>query len=492
MTADLAYATIQEIRGPLDRREISSVELTRDQLARIETLQPAVRAYLASDSQYALLQAEAADKRLALGERAPLLGMPMALKDILSTEGLTTTCGSRILENYIPQYSASAVERLHGAGAVLLGKTNLDEFAMGSSTENSAFFPTRNPWDLTRVPGGSSGGSAAAVASGQAYFALGTDTGGSIRQPAAFNGVVGLKPTYGRVSRYGLVAFASSLDQIGPFARCVWDVAAVLEVIAGHDPLDSTSFRAPVPQFANELTGELRGMRIGVPREYFGDGIDPGVRRTIEEALESLANLGGELIDVSLPHTEYALSTYYVISPAEAMANLARYDGVRYGISAPAGDVWDLFKDTRDAGFGREVKRRILLGAYVLSSGYYDAYYLRAQRVRTLVRQDFERAFEQVDVLASPTTPTVAFGLGEKVNDPLQMYLSDVYTVPANVAGIPGISVSAGQVDGLPVGLQILGKPLDEMSILQVAYAFEQATNFHRVHPSLEVQAITR
>jgi len=486
MTMNLPYLTITEARDRLSRREISSVELTRTLLERIEQIDARVGAFLLTTADLALDQAETADERLARGEGGPLTGVPVALKDILSTCGITTTCGSRILENYVPQYSATVVNRLLDAGAVVLGKTNMDEFAMGSSNENSAFGPVHNPWDLERVPGGSSGGSAAAVAAGEAIYALGTDTGGSIRQPAALTGTVGLKPTYGRVSRFGLVAFASSLDQVGPITRSVADAALVLHAIAGADDLDSTTIRAPVPEYERSLSGDVRGMRLGVPREYFGEGMEPGVEAAVREALEVLRQLGATIQDVSLPHTEYALSTYYIISPAEAMANLARYDGVRYGLSVAGEDIWEMFGRTREVGFGREVKRRILLGTYALSAGYYDAFYLKAQKVRTLVRRDFEGAFERVDALVAPTTPTTAFRLGEKTADPLQMYLSDVYTVPINMAGICSISVPAGFSRGLPVGLQVLGRPLAEETILRVAHAFELATDHHLRHPPLE------
>ena len=482
---DLTYLTLSETSELLAARTVSSVELTRYALERIERLDGSIGAFLLRTPELAISQAERADKVRQQGSSGPLTGIPMALKDILSTRGVTTTCGSRILEHYVPQYDATVVERLFAAGAVLLGKTNMDEFAMGSSTENSGFWPVRNPWDLSRVPGGSSGGSAAAVAAGEAVYALGTDTGGSIRQPAALTGTVGLKPTYGRVSRLGLVAFASSLDQIGPITRSVRDAALVLGVIAGHDPGDSTSIDAPVPDYLAALTGDVRGMRLGVPREYFGAGMEAGVERILQQAMDVFRNLGAVLQEVSLPHTDYALSTYYIISPAEAMANLARYDGVRHGPSVPGDDIWEMYALTRKTGFGAEVKRRILLGTYALSAGYYDAYYLKAQKVRTLVRRDFDEAFQQVDALLTPTSPSVAFRLGEKTSDPLQMYLSDVYTVPINIAGVCGISIPAGFSDGLPVGLQVLGRPLGEPTILRVADAFQRATEHHLAHPDL-------
>jgi aspartyl-tRNA(Asn)/glutamyl-tRNA(Gln) amidotransferase subunit A len=483
---DHAYLTIEEMRTLLRTRETTSVELTTAALERINRLDGAIRAFLLV-SPDALEHAREADRRRDAGEDGLLLGIPMALKDILSTPGIETTCGSRILQGYVPQYSATVVRRLEEAGAVLVGKTNMDEFAMGSSTENSAFFPTRNPWDLDRVPGGSSGGSSAAVAAGFVPFALGTDTGGSIRQPASLTGTVGLKPTYGRVSRYGLIAFASSLDQIGPITRTANDAATVLQVIAGWDPADSTSVREEVPAYGQMLRSSLSGLRVGVPREYFGPGQEPGVERAVRAAIDTIADLGATVEEVSLPHTDFALSTYYIVSPAEAMANLARYDGVRYGLSCAGVDIWDSYMNTRGSGFGREVKRRILLGTFALSSGYYDAYYLKAQKVRTLVRRDFERAFERCDVLVSPTSPSVAFRLGEKTGDPLQMYLSDAYTVPANIAGICAVSIPGGFSDGLPVGLQILGRPFDEPTILSVAHAFQQVTDFHLQRPTLEV-----
>jgi aspartyl-tRNA(Asn)/glutamyl-tRNA(Gln) amidotransferase subunit A len=485
---DPAYLTISEVSDLLARHETSSLEITRALLERIHALNDDIGAFLSITGDVALLQAREADDRLASGDAGALTGVPMALKDILSTRGLTTTCGSRILENYVPQYSATVVERLSAAGAVLLGKTNMDEFAMGSSNENSGFRPVRNPWNPSRVPGGSSGGSAAAVASGQTVFALGSDTGGSIRQPAALTGTVGLKPTYGRVSRYGLVAFASSLDQVGPITRSVRDAAIVLREIAGHDPRDSTSLDAQVPDYTSELSGDVRGLRLGVPREYFGEGMELGVEAAIRAAIDVFRHLGAEIVDVSLPHTEYGLSTYYIIQPAEAMANLARYDGVRYGLSVAGEDIWELFARTREQGLGPEVKRRVLLGTYALSSGYYDAYYLKAQRVRTLVRRDFDEAFTQVDALLGPTSPSVAFPIGSKTSDPLQMYLVDVYTVPINIAGVCAVSIPGGFSGGLPVGLQIIGRPLGEATILRVADAFERATPFHQQHPKIEAR----
>jgi len=419
-------------------------------------------------------------------EASPLLGIPLAIKDVLCTKGIPTTCGSRILENFIPPYEATVVARLKAAGAVLLGKTNTDEFAMGSSTENSAFFTTHNPWDLGRVPGGSSGGSAAAVAADECLGALGTDTGGSVRQPAGLCGVVGLKPTYGRVSRYGLVAYASSLDQVGVLAKDVTDAGLLLGAIAGHDPRDSTSVDVPVPDYTVALTGDIRGVRVGVPKEYFIEGIQPEVEAAVRAAVDVLAGLGAEVQEVSLPHTDYALPVYYLIAPAEASANLARYDGVRYSLRVDDGELNEMYKATRGQGFGPEVKRRIMLGTYALSAGYYDAYYLKAQKVRTLIKADFDAAFERVDVIAAPTSPTTAFRIGEKTDDPLQMYLSDVFTLSMNLAGICGLSLPCGfDTEGLPIGLQVMGPAFGEEQVLRVAYAYEQATEWHSRRPAL-------
>jgi aspartyl-tRNA(Asn)/glutamyl-tRNA(Gln) amidotransferase subunit A len=479
--------TIHQARALLDAGEISAVELTQAVLDRILSVDNAVKAYLTLTPEAALEQARAADA--AMGgqpQGLPLRGIPIAVKDILCTAGIPTTCGSRILEDFIPPYDATVVARLKAAGAVILGKTNTDEFAMGSSTENSAFFPTHNPWDLERVPGGSSGGSAAAVAAGECLGALGTDTGGSVRQPAALCGIVGLKPTYGRVSRYGLIAFASSLDQVGVLTRDVTDAAILLNVIAGHDPLDSTSLDAPVPDATAALTGDIRGMRVGAPREYFIPGMQPEVEAAVRAALEKLADLGAEIVEVSLPHTDYALPVYYLIAPAEASANLARYDGVRYGLRIVGNSLEDTYKQTRGQGFGPEVKRRIMLGTYALSAGYYDAYYLKAQKVRTLIKGDFDRAFQQVDVIVTPTSPTTAFRIGEKTDDPIQMYLSDIFTLSVNLAGICGINVPCGfDAQGLPIGMQIIGPALGETTILRVAYAYEQATDWHTRRPPL-------
>jgi len=471
---------------------ISSEELTRAYLDRIDRLdQGLVQAYVTVTPELALEQARAADARRRAGEDAPLLGLPMALKDLVLTRGIRTTCSSKMLEQFVPIEDATITKKLYAAGAVLLGKTNMDEFAMGSSTENSAFFPTRNPWgDLSRVPGGSSGGSAAAVAAKLAPFSIGSDTGGSIRQPASLCGVVGMKPTYGRVSRYGLIAFASSLDQLGPLTVDVADCALIAEVIAGHDPLDSTSLDAPVPNYLEALTGDLKGVRLGVPKEYFVAGMEPGVEASIQAAIDTLRGLGAEIGEVSLPHSDYGLAAYYIIAPAECSANLARYDGVKYGYSAPdAENMWDGYYKTRGRGFGEEVKRRIMLGTYALSSGYYDAFYVKAQKIRTLIKQDFDRAFERFDAIIAPTSPTVAFEIGAKTDDPLAMYLNDVCTIPVNLAGLPGISVPCGLSDGLPVGLQVIGKALGESTLLRVAHAFEQARGGPIARPDLAASA---
>jgi aspartyl-tRNA(Asn)/glutamyl-tRNA(Gln) amidotransferase subunit A len=456
-------------------------------LRRIRQVEDRVQAYVTVTEETALEAAARADERIARGEAGPLTGIPMALKDVIITEGIRTTCSSRMLEDFVPPYNATVTRRLAEAGAVLLGKTNMDEFAMGSSTENSAFHPTYNPWDLERVPGGSSGGSAAAVVAGQAVYALGSDTGGSIRQPAALCGITGLKPTYGLVSRYGLVAFASSLDQIGPLTRDVEDAALVLSAIAGHDPADSTSAPVEVPDYRQFLQEDIRGLRVGVPREYFVEGMDPAVRAAVEEGVRALERLGATVDwEVSLPSTPYALSVYYIIAPSEASSNLARYDGVKYGYSFQEGaGMWENMEQTRGRGFGAEVKRRIMLGTYALSAGYYDAYYVKALRVRTLIRREFEAAFQRCDVLVTPTSPTTAFKIGERVDDPLAMYLSDVCTLPVNIAGIPGLSIPCGFADGLPVGMQILARPFDEGSLLRVGYAYQQATDWHRRRPSL-------
>jgi aspartyl-tRNA(Asn)/glutamyl-tRNA(Gln) amidotransferase subunit A len=483
----LTGLTVHELGAAYRRGEATPTQAALAYLARIEALDPHVKAYLTVTRDTALRQAAEAEARIRAGApRGPLDGIPIALKDVLCTRGIRTTCGSKILEHFVPPYDATVVARLLEAGAVLLGKLNMDEFAMGSSTEHSAFFRTRNPWDLDRVPGGSSGGSAAAVAADMAAGALGTDTGGSIRQPAAFCGTVGLKPTYGRVSRYGLVAFASSLDQIGPFAKDVEDAALLLGAIAGHDPMDSTSVDAPVPDYAAGLRRGVEGLTLGIPGEYFIEGMDPEVEGAVRAAIRVLEKLGARTEPVSLPHTEYGLAAYYLIAPAEASSNLARYDGVKYGLRVPGGrDIIEMYSRTRAAGFGAEVKRRIMLGTYALSAGYYEAYYGKAQKARTLVRRDFQQAFQRVDLIVAPTTPNVAFKFGEK-EDPLQMYLNDALTIPVNLSGLPGISVPAGfTLAGLPIGLQLIGRPFDEATLLRAAWAYEQATDWRLRKPPL-------
>ncbi len=464
----------------LVKKEITSVELTKDVIARMDEVEGDVKAYLSQTREAALAQAAAVDERIARGEGISFLeGIPGAIKDNICTKGVTTTCASKILEHFVPPYNATVVEKLEKEHPVILGKANMDEFAMGGSTENSAYYPTRNPWNLDCVPGGSSGGSAAAVAAGTAIWALGSDTGGSIRQPASFCGVVGMKPTYGRVSRYGLVAYASSLDQIGPLTRDVTDCAHVLNVIAGHDEMDSTSSATAVPDYTKALVEDVKGMRIGLPKEYFTEGMDPDVEKAVREAIGKFKDMGAEVIDISLPHTDYAISTYYLIAPAEAATNLERYDGVSYGERVDGADVVELMTNTRSAKFGEEVKRRIMIGNYALSAGYYDAYYLKALKVRTLVQQDYTEAFQKVDVIMAPTAPTPAFRIGEMIDDPLQMYLQDICTVPLNLAGLPGISVPCGYSGKhMPIGLQIIGKALDEETILRAAYAYEQTQNF--------------
>ncbi|GAB4438828.1 MAG: Asp-tRNA(Asn)/Glu-tRNA(Gln) amidotransferase subunit GatA [Chloroflexi bacterium OHK40] len=476
--------TVAAASAALAAGELSSAELTEAYLSRIEAVEPTVRAFLTITAERALERARRADATRR-ADSSPLHGVPLAIKDVICTNGVPTTCGSAILEGFVPPYDATVVERLEAAGAVSLGKLNCDEFAMGSSTETSAYHITRNPWDPERVPGGSSGGSAAVVAAGMAPASLGTDTGGSIRQPAALCGVSGLKPTYGRVSRYGLVAFGSSLDQIGPFAWTAADLALILGVIAGHDPRDGTSAPIPVPDYRAALTGEIRGLRVGVPREYFVEGMEPGVEAATREAIAALKDLGADVVEVSLPHTKYALPTYYIIAPAEASANLARYDGVRYGPREPGETMWDEIELTRGRRFGAEVRRRIMLGTYALSAGYYDAYYKRAQQVRTLIKRDFEEAFAQVDVLATPTSPTVAFKIGQKLDDPLAMYLTDVCTLPINLAGMPSLVVPCGFSEGLPVGLQLIGRPFAEETLLRTGDAYQRATDWHTRRPAL-------
>ncbi|MBN2910431.1 Asp-tRNA(Asn)/Glu-tRNA(Gln) amidotransferase subunit GatA [Polycladomyces sp. WAk] len=471
----LLRESLNSIHSRLANRELTVSDLVDASLARIREVDEQVRAFLTVDEEGARKRAETLDReRMESDQRGLLFGLPAGIKDNICTEGLKTTCASRLLANYEPIYSATVMKKLEQAQAVTIGKMNMDEFAMGSSTENSGFYPTYNPWDLNRVPGGSSGGSAAAVAAGEVYFALGSDTGGSIRQPAAYCGVVGLKPTYGRVSRFGLVAFASSLDQIGPLTKNVEDAAYVLQAIAGHDPMDSTSADVEVPDYLSALTGDVKGLKVAVPKEMMGEGIHPGVREKVQQALRVLESLGAVIEEVSLPHSEYAVATYYLLAPAEASSNLARYDGVRYGVRVEADSLVEMYKQTRSQGFGSEVKRRIMLGTYSLSSGYYDAYYLKAQKVRTLIKQDFDRVFEQYDVIVGPTAPTTAFKIGEKVDDPLTMYLNDILTIPVNLAGLPAISVPCGLSDGLPVGLQIIGKAFDESTVLRVAHAYEQ------------------
>ncbi len=478
-------SSLDELHGMLIHKEISSMELTKVFLEHIKLREPDIKAFISVTEDVALQQAAATDKKLASNEEIGILeGIPAALKDNMCTKGIGTTCASRILENFIPPYDATVTELLKDSGAVLTGKLNMDEFAMGSSTENSGFFTTANPWDLTRVPGGSSGGSASSVAAREVPYSLGSDTGGSIRQPAAFCGVVGLKPTYGVVSRYGLVAFASSLDQIGPLTKTVRDNAHVLNAIAGHDPKDSTSVPFNKPNYTQFLENNVKGLKIGVPREFFGQGLDPAVEKVILEAIKLYEDMGAVIEECSLPHMEYAMPTYYIIAPAECSSNLARYDGVSYGYRAEAEDMIEMYKKTRAEGFGQEVKRRIMLGTYALSSGYYDAYYLKAQKVRTLIKEDFDNLFTRFDALISPTAPTVAYKMGEK-SDPLAMYMGDVYTIPVNLAGLPAISIPAGFVEGMPVGMQLISKHFNEGLLYRAAYAFEQSTDHHKSIPAL-------
>lgn len=483
-------ASIRELHQQLIRKQRSSAEITQEALDRIQALEPKLHSFLCVTAEAALAQAYQVDAQIAAGEEISLLaGLPIGIKDNLCTKGVPTTCASQILAGFLPPFESTVTQNLRQAGAVMVGKTNLDEFAMGSSTENSAFQVTANPWDTSRVPGGSSGGSAAAVAANECTVALGSDTGGSIRQPAAFCGVVGLKPTYGLVSRYGLVAYASSLDQVGPLARTVEDTAILLGAIAGHDPKDSTSLKVEVPDYTQHLIPDLKGKRIGVITETFGQGIEPTVEKAVRQALQQFQDLGAEVVEVSCPRFRYGLPTYYIIAPSEASANLARYDGVKYGFRAENDEnLLEMYRQTRAEGFGEEVKRRIMIGTYALSAGYYDAYYLKAQKVRTLIKQDFEQAFEQVDVLISPTTPTTAFKAGEKTDDPLSMYLSDLMTIPLNLAGLPGLSLPCGfDQQGLPIGLQIASNVLREDLLFQVAYAYEQATAWHQQTPKLEI-----
>lgn len=484
---ELHTLTIHQLHQLLKSRQVSSVEATRSLLARIEATDGRINAYITVAADQALAAAAVADQRIANGDCATLTGVPVALKDIFLTEGVRTTCGSHMLENFIAPYDGTAWARMKHQGAVLLGKLNQDEFAMGSSCENSAFGPTRNPWDTDRIPGGSSGGSAAAVAAQQAVATLGTDTGGSIRQPASHCGCVGLKPTYGRVSRYGVIAYASSLDQVGPITRDVTDAALLLQTIAGHDPLDSTSVDQPVPDYNSALKNDVKGLKIGLPKEYFIDGLDPEVQASMDNAIAHLKSQGAEFVEVSLPHTSYAVACYYLIATAEASSNLARYEGVRFGHRASeAQGLIEMMTQSRAEGFGAEVKRRIMLGTYALSSGYYDAYYLKAQKVRTLIQRDFNEAFKQVDILLTPVAPTPAFKIDEKTADPLQMYLSDIFTIPVNLAGTCGISIPAQpSANGLPIGLQLIGRPFGEEAILRAAYSFEQTTDWHRQKAAL-------
>ncbi len=471
----------------LVNKEITSVELTQDVLSRIDEVEGDVEAYLTITRAEALAQAEAVDKKIAAGEKISFLeGIPGAIKDNICTKGVKTTCASKILEYFVPPYDATVMTKIKAENPVILGKVNMDEFAMGGSTENSAYHVTHNPWNLDCVPGGSSGGSAAAVAAGTAIWALGSDTGGSIRQPASFCGVVGMKPTYGRVSRYGLVAYASSLDQIGPLTRDVTDCAHLLNIIAGHDEMDSTSSAAEVPDYTKSLVEDVKGLKIGLPKEYFVEGMDPEVEQAVRTAIKKYEELGAEVVEISLPHTEYAISTYYLIAPAEAATNLERYDGVSYGERVDGEDLVQMMTNTRDEKFGEEVKRRIMIGNYALSAGYYDAYYLKALKVRTLVQQDYTEAFKKVDVIMAPTAPTPAFKIGEMIADPLQMYLQDVCTVPLNLAGLPGISIPCGKSSkGLPIGLQIIGKPLAEETLIRTAYTYEQSQDYHKQMPEL-------
>ena len=488
MANELYQLTIHEAHELLTQRKISSTELTKSVFKHIALVEGKIRACVTITEDVALRQAKEVDDYIRTSRQiAPLTGIPALIKDVICTKGIRTTCGTKILENFVPPYDATVIEKLKGEKAVIVGKANMDEFAMGSSTEHSAFFPTHNPWDLARVPGGSSGGSAAAVAADETGYALGSDTGGSVRQPAALCSVVGLKPTYGRVSRFGLVAFASSLDQIGPLTKDVTDCALVMNAIAGYDTRDSTSIPHPVPDYTQQLIPNIKGLRIGIPREYFVEGMQNQVRAALEAAIGKLRELGAEIDwEVSLPHTKYALAVYYILAPSEASANLARYDGVKYGFSErDASNVIETTERTRQFGFGTEVKRRIMLGTYALSAGYYDAYYLKAQKVRMLIKQEFDKAFEGYDALVTPTSPIVPFKLGERLEDPMQMYLSDICTLPVNIAGIPAISIPAGFANNLPIGMQIMGKPFSEEILLRIAFAYEQATDWHKRRPPI-------
>src|SRR4051812_40613298 len=490
MTPMLNQLTISELSARLSARDVSAKEVAEAYLNQVDKVDGQLHAFLSYDRADALAQAEAADKQIRNPAHSgkPLLGIPIAIKDVIAVKDQPLNCASKILKNFVSPYDATVIQKLKAAGAIVFGRLNMDEFAMGSSTENSAFVVTRNPWDTERIPGGSSGGSAAAVAANECLASLGSDTGGSIRQPAALCGGVGLKPTYGRISRYGLVAFASSLDQIGPFTKDVHDSATLLTVLSGHDDRDSTSVPHPVPDYTLALTGDIKGIKVGLPKEYFIEGIDPQVNEAVQAAIKQIEKLGAEIVQISLPHTEYAVAVYYIIATAEASANLARFDGIRYGLRVDGNDPIELYSKTRGAGFGAEVKRRIILGTYVLSSGYYDAYYLRAQKVRTLIRQDFLKAFEKVDVIVTPTTPTAAFKAGEKSDDPMQMYLSDIFTISCNLAGNCGVSLPCGFTASpkLPIGLQLLGKPFGEETVLKVAHAYEQSTPWHKEKPTIK------
>lgn len=486
MSNELYRLGIVELSDLFRRREVSVNEVVESIIKRIGDVEPKIRAYLTLNHDGAIERAAECQELIDKGFDSPLIGIPIAIKDNICTEGLRTTCASRILQNFIPPYESTVTRRLIDNGYILIGKTNLDEFAMGSSTENSAFFVTKNPWDMERIPGGSSGGSAAAVAADECIAALGSDTGGSIRQPAALCGVVGLKPTYGRVSRYGLIAFASSLDQIGPITKNVRDAALLLNIISGHDPMDSTSVPVEVPDFTASIGKDIKGIKVGIPEEYFIEGMDREVQESVRTAIKLIESLGAIPVEISLPHTEYAVATYYVLATSEASSNLARYDGVKYGFRATGKDLLDMYMNTRAEGFGPEVKRRILLGTYALSSGYYEAYYRKAQQVRTLIKRDFDEAFKKVDAIFTPTTPTPAFRIGEKISDPLQMYLNDIFTISANLAGVPAISIPCGFTsEGLPVGLQIIGRAFDEEMILRIAHAYEQSTDWHKRKPDI-------
>lgn len=485
---ELLNYTASELKEKILKKEISSVDLTKLVIERIKSVDSKIHAYVTVTEELALKMAQNVDKKIANGEKiGELAGIPIAIKDIMCMKGILTTCSSKILNNFVPPYDATVVQKLRDADAVFLGKTNMDEFAMGSSTEQSGFFITNNPWDLERAPGGSSGGSAAAVAASEAVMAIGSDTGGSIRQPASFCGIVGLKPTYGRVSRFGLIAYASSLDQIGPLTKDVKDSALMMNVIAGHDPMDSTSVNVPVPNYLDSLSDNIKGMIVGVPKEYFVEGMDKEVEKSVRNAIKKLNELGAEVVEISLPHTEYAIATYYINATAEASSNLARYDGAHYGYRAKDTDnIIEMFSKTRAEGFGTEVKRRIMLGTYVLSAGFYDAYYMKALKVRTLIKQDFDKAFEKVDIIATPTSPILAFKIGEKTQDPLQMYLADIFTISINLAGIPGINVPCGMTsNNLPIGLQLLAAPFQEEKLFKTSYAFEQATQWRLAKPKI-------